>query len=113
VLLRHSLGAAVALAATPTDRIAGLLLIDPAGFIRARLTGRLLASTLPWILRPNARTSERMLRYVSAPGHTPSRELIDWLTIIIRCAHTSVCPRPDARRTHPPLAVDSAGGGYR
>jgi hypothetical protein len=41
-------------------------------FIRARLTGRLLASTLPWILRPNARTSERMLRYMSAPGHHPA-----------------------------------------
>ena len=94
VLLGHSLGAAVALAATPTDRIAGLLLLDPAGFIRARLTGRLLASTLPWIIRPNPRTSERMLRYMSAPAHTPSRELIDWLTIIIRCAHTSVAPGP-------------------
>jgi pimeloyl-ACP methyl ester carboxylesterase len=94
VLLGHSLGAAVALAATPTDRIAGLLLLDPAGLIRARLTGQLLASTLAWILRPNPRTSERMLRYMSAPGHTPSRELIDWLTIIIRCAHTSVAPGP-------------------
>lgn len=35
-----------------------------------------------------------MLRYMSAPSHTPSRELIDWLTIIIRCAHTSVAPGP-------------------
>jgi pimeloyl-ACP methyl ester carboxylesterase len=94
VLVGHSLGAAVALAATPAERIAGLLLLDPAGFIRPRLTGQLLTATLPWILRPNARNSERMLRYMSAPGHAPPRELIDWLTIIIRCAHTSIAPDP-------------------
>jgi pimeloyl-ACP methyl ester carboxylesterase len=94
LLLGHSLGAAVALAATPSDRIAGLVLLDPAGLIRARLTGGLLASTLSWILRPNPRTSERMLRYMFAPGHTPSHELIDWLTIIVRCAHTRVTPGP-------------------
>jgi pimeloyl-ACP methyl ester carboxylesterase len=71
VVLGHSLGAAVALAATPTGRIAGLPRLDPAGLIRARLTGRLLASTLPWILPPNARTSERMLRYMSASSNPP------------------------------------------
>lgn len=94
VLIGHSLGAAVALAATPSDRIAGLVLLDPAGLIRLRLTGQLLASTLPWILRPNPHNSERMLRYMSAPGHAPSGELVDWLTILVRCAHTSVAPGP-------------------
>ena len=94
VLMGHSLGAAVALAATPSDRIAGLVLLDPAGLIRVRLTGQLLASTLPWILRPNPRNSERMLRYMSAPGHAPSREHVDWLTVLVRCAHTSVAPGP-------------------
>jgi pimeloyl-ACP methyl ester carboxylesterase len=94
VLVGHSLGAAVALSATPSDRIAGLVLLDPAGLVRARLTGQLLTSTLQWIMRPNPRNSERLLRYMSAPGHAPSRELVDWMTIIVRCAHTSVAPGP-------------------
>jgi pimeloyl-ACP methyl ester carboxylesterase len=79
VLVGHSLGAAVALAATPTDRVAGLLLLDPAGFIRPRLTGRLMACTLPWILHPNARNrASPRIRCPSTSSAGGSRRHARW-----------------------------------
>jgi pimeloyl-ACP methyl ester carboxylesterase len=47
VVVGHSLGAAVALAARPAPRIGGLILVSPAGLSRARLTPALLGVTLP------------------------------------------------------------------
>src|SRR5690606_7450549 len=45
LVVGHSLGAAVALAATPGPRIGGLLLLSPAGLSRARLSLGLVPAT--------------------------------------------------------------------
>jgi pimeloyl-ACP methyl ester carboxylesterase len=93
-LLGHSLGAAVALAATPSDRVAGLALVDPAGLAPVRVTVALLAATVPWAVRANPRRSGRMLAYMTAPAAEPPGHLVDWLTLVARNTRTSGAPGP-------------------
>jgi pimeloyl-ACP methyl ester carboxylesterase len=93
-LLGHSLGAATALASTPSERVAGLLLVNPAGFVGAKVTAPLLAVTAPWVLRPTRERSARLLRSMLGPGHEPPDALVDWLTLVARHTRTTGAPGP-------------------
>lgn len=93
ILAGHSLGAAVALAA-PTAGVDALVLLDPAGLVRARVSGTVLRSTLPWLIHPDERRSRTLLKLMSAPGHEPSPTLVEWLTLVARHTRPSAAPGP-------------------
>ena len=95
VLVGHSLGARVVLQAVAAGApAAGMLLIDPAGLIRLRVTPRVMAPTLPWLRRPDADTSEVLLRMMMAPGHGPPPSLTTWMSLVGRHVRTSLAPAP-------------------
>jgi pimeloyl-ACP methyl ester carboxylesterase len=95
VLLGHSRGAAVALSARP-GTVAGIVLVCPAGLCRVRVTPRVLAATLPWLVRPSSSRSARLVRVMSGP----SQALPDapaharWLTLVARATRTTGAPGP-------------------
>jgi len=93
VLAGHSLGAAIALAAG-TPGVAGLLLLDPAGLVRLRVSPPVLAATLPWVLRPTPTRSARLLRKMHGPGREPSSTHVEWMTLAARHTRSSLAPRP-------------------
>ncbi|MFI7453930.1 alpha/beta fold hydrolase [Nonomuraea sp. NPDC049714] len=94
VLVGHSLGAAVALAAPPGPRISGLVLLSPAGLSRARLTPELLGATLPWLVAPAVGRSQALLRYMSGTAHRAANWLAEWMTLVARHSRTSLAPPP-------------------
>jgi pimeloyl-ACP methyl ester carboxylesterase len=93
VLMGHSLGAAIALAAHPAG-VAGLVLVDPAGLIRLRVGAPVLAATLPWVLRPAPARSARLLEHLHGPTQQPSADAVDWMTLVARGTRTTVAPGP-------------------
>jgi pimeloyl-ACP methyl ester carboxylesterase len=96
ILVGHSMGAAAVLAATPTTRVAAVALADPAGFIRPALAIGVLGSFLAWTFRPRASTSTRLLQHLQAPGRPPSRELVEWFTLVGRVCRSTGAPGPTA-----------------
>lgn len=93
VLAGHSRGAAVALSAEPGS-VHGLALLSPAGLIAVRPTLRMLAATAPWLLRRDDQGSRRLLQFMSGPGHAPSTELVEWMTLVARTCRTTGAPAP-------------------
>jgi pimeloyl-ACP methyl ester carboxylesterase len=93
ILAGHSLGAAIALAAG-TSGVTGLLLLDPAGLVRLRVSPPVLAATLPWLVRPTPARSARLLRHLHAPGWQPSAMHIEWMTLAARHTRSSLAPPP-------------------
>jgi pimeloyl-ACP methyl ester carboxylesterase len=93
VLVGHSLGAAVALAATP-GAADGLLLVDPAGLIRLRVGVSTLRATLAWWARPTPARSARLLDHMHAAGHHASELHVEWMTLVARHTRTAGAPGP-------------------
>jgi len=93
ILAGHSLGAAAALAA-PTDGVAALALVDPAGLVRLRVSPRVLRSTLPWLLRPTEARSRALIQHMLGPGGRPDSGLVDWMTLVARHTRVSGAPGP-------------------
>jgi pimeloyl-ACP methyl ester carboxylesterase len=97
-LVGHSRGAAVALSA-PADLVAGLGLLSPAGLFGVRPTREMMRATLPWVLRPSASSSRRLLEYMSAPGAAVDPALVEWLTLVARTTRTTGAPGALPRTT--------------
>jgi pimeloyl-ACP methyl ester carboxylesterase len=93
VLAGHSRGAAVALSAEP-DTVDGLALLAPAGLTQVRPSVEMLRSTLPWLVRRNHAGARRLLAYMSGPGHPPTDELVEWMTLVARACRTTGAPGP-------------------
>ncbi len=93
LLVGHSLGAAIALAAPPAG-VAGLVLVDPAGLVRLRVGARVLAATLPWLLRPTRARSARLLQHLHAATRRPADDAVEWMTSVARGTRTSGAPGP-------------------
>jgi pimeloyl-ACP methyl ester carboxylesterase len=93
MVVGHSLGAAVALAA-PTSNISVLALVNPAGLVRLRVTRPILRSTLAWLVRPGDRTSTAVLRHLVGPGRQPQPDLVQWMTLVARHARPAGAPGP-------------------
>lgn len=93
VLAGHSRGAAMALTAPP-DAVDALLLVSPAGLAKVRLTATLLARTLPWLLRPDADRSARMVELMAGEPMTDHQHLTEWMTLIARSTRTTGAPGP-------------------
>jgi pimeloyl-ACP methyl ester carboxylesterase len=94
VLVGHSLGAAVVLAASPSDRVAGIVLVDPAGLVKATIRPGLLATSLAWFLRPTNARSARLIERMQAPGHAAPAELTEWFTLVARHTRSDGAPGP-------------------
>jgi pimeloyl-ACP methyl ester carboxylesterase len=93
VLAGHSLGAAITLAAG-TSGIAGLLLLDPGGLVRLRVSPAVLRATLPWLLWPTPARSARLLRRMHGTGWQPSAAHIEWMTLAARHTRSTLAPPP-------------------
>ena len=94
-LVGHSLGAGVAMsgiaAGAPAAR---LVLLDPAGLMRLRVSVAVLRPTLPWLRRPDGQSSARLLRMMMAPDATPDAHLVTWMIMVGRHVRTSLAPPP-------------------
>lgn len=93
IVVGHSLGGAVALAAG-SPQIVGRVLISPAGLSRLRIHPNLLAATLPWLARPSMRHSAGLLRQMSAPSSQPDNALVEWMTLVAHNCRTTLAPGP-------------------
>lgn len=93
VLVGHSLGAAIALAAQ-SSAVQQRVLLNPAGIVDLALPYRTAAASVKWFVRPTASTSRCLLRKMGAPGAEPSREDVEWFTLVGRTTWTSLSPSP-------------------
>lgn len=67
IVVGHALGAAVALASKPSERVRALVLLDPAGLTAAANSPELMRVTLPWMIGPREDKSTRLLNFLSGP----------------------------------------------
>jgi pimeloyl-ACP methyl ester carboxylesterase len=89
----HSLGGLVAMhAAAAGASVARLVLLDPAGLRRLSVTPKVLAATLPWLRRSDARSAARLLRMMMAPGGQPDDDLVEWMALVGRHVRSSMAP---------------------
>jgi pimeloyl-ACP methyl ester carboxylesterase len=93
LVVGHSLGGAIALAC-PSAQITGRVLVSTAGLVRLAVTPPVLAATVPWMARPTAARTERLLRRMVAPGAPVPDELTEWMTLVARCCRSSLAPMP-------------------
>jgi pimeloyl-ACP methyl ester carboxylesterase len=93
LLVGHSLGAAVALAA-PSPGVAALVLLNPAGCVRVRVSPSILMSTLSWLLRPSGKTSAALLRQMLSAPHQPRSDLVEWMALVARYTKPAGAPGP-------------------
>lgn len=93
LIMGHSRGAAVALSAQP-DSVDGLILMSPAGLTKVRLTARLLARTVPWLLRPTADRSAALVELMAGRPLEENGHLTEWMTLVARCTRTTGAPGP-------------------
>lgn len=82
ILVGHSLGAAIALASTPTERVAKLVLLNPAGIVSLRRTPELTWLRTKWSFDPTLEHSEQLLSYLESPRSVPDMGLVSWYTMI-------------------------------
>jgi pimeloyl-ACP methyl ester carboxylesterase len=93
IVVGHSLGGGIVLAAD-SARIAGRVLIAPAGLVRLRVTAGVLAATIPWLIHPRYHNSGRLLQVMHAPDHRPSATMGGWMTQVGRHCRSSFAPAP-------------------
>ncbi|MFJ5833295.1 alpha/beta fold hydrolase [Streptomyces sp. NPDC093089] len=93
VVVGHSLGAAIALAC-PSDLIAGRVLVSPGGLMRLRLGASALGATLPWLLRPSASSTRKLLGCMTGPEGSVQPELAAWMQLVGRSCRSSLAPSP-------------------
>lgn len=95
VLVAHSLGAVAALRATAAGLVPErLVLVDPAGVMRLKVSMDVMRATMPWLVRPNAATSDALLTMMMSEGHRPGPELVTWMSLVGQHVKTSLAPAP-------------------
>ena len=95
IVLGHSRGTAVALAAKPCPLIKGLVLVSPAGLSHPAMSAELMRITLPWMIGPNDSRSTRLLNHMSGPDdRRPDHPFAPWMTLVGRHCRTSLAPGP-------------------
>ncbi|MFI0817184.1 alpha/beta fold hydrolase [Streptomyces sp. NPDC021098] len=97
VLVGHSLGGAIAMACD-VPQLIGRVVVSPAGLTRLKVTGRVLAASLPWLARPTEARSAALLRQMHGAGRQPSAELVSWMTLLARSCRSSLAPAPLSAR---------------
>jgi pimeloyl-ACP methyl ester carboxylesterase len=89
----HSLGAAVLLACD-SDRLAGRVLVSPAGLVPLRLDARMAVVSLRWMLAPTPERSQSMLQGFTAPGVQPPEPIVQWLNLVANHCRSTLAPPP-------------------
>ena len=89
----HALGAAVALLADP-QHVAELVLVNPAGIVKARRTPSLTKAELQWRLRPAPHTARRLAQQLAAPVATIADDTVRWLELVATHVHPAATPAP-------------------
>lgn len=97
IVMGHALGAGIALAATPSESVAGMILVNPAGLTVIRRSARWRWLRAKWIARPSKETSTQLISYTTAPDSVPSSSLIRWYTMVSEHCFPGRPPRPVAR----------------
>jgi pimeloyl-ACP methyl ester carboxylesterase len=93
-LVGHSRGAAVALSVDP-GAVDALVLLSPAGLVKAHLSRSTLVPSLAWLLRPTDRRSARLVDLMAGPtSSTDHSALAGWMTLAARSTRTSGAPGP-------------------
>ena len=93
VLVGHSRGAAVALSADPAD-VDALVLVNPAGLAKVRLSAVMLWRSLAWLMRPTSARSGRLVGLMTGSQRPGLETLVEWLTLVARGTHTTGAPGP-------------------
>ena len=109
VAVGHSLGGAVLLSCD-SERIAGRVLLAPAGIAPLHVDIRMMVPSLRWLLAPTLERTEAMLEGFTAPGNPPPESIAQWLHFVaVHCRSTlAPPPLPDEtlqRRLGSPLIV--------
>lgn len=89
----HALGAAIALLADP-QHVADLVLVNPAGIVKARRTPALTKAELEWRVRPAAGTARALAVRLAAPSATIADDTVRWLELVATHAHPATTPAP-------------------
>lgn len=93
IALGHSLGGAVLLTCD-SDRIAGRVLLAPAGIAELRLDARMMAPSLRWMLAPTPERTRAMLTHFTAPGTPPPEPIVEWLDLVAIHCRSTLAPPP-------------------
>ncbi|SDD79792.1 alpha/beta fold hydrolase [Glycomyces harbinensis] len=109
VALGHSLGGSVVLSCD-SDRIAGRVLLAPAGIIPLHVDMRMMVPSLHWLLAPSEERTASMLEDFTAPATPVPDSIVEWLHLVaVHCRSTlAPPPLPEAilhRRLGSPLII--------
>ena len=93
-VMGHSLGGGLALklAAFAPERVGKVVLIDPAGIIRLRITPRIIWKSMPLLLRPGERSSRGLLELMSVQEVDP--KAVEWMALVSKHVKSSLAPPP-------------------
>ncbi|MCW2093099.1 UNVERIFIED_ORG: pimeloyl-ACP methyl ester carboxylesterase [Rhodococcus erythropolis] len=105
VIVGHSVGAAVALSATPSSRIAGLVLVNPLGIVPVKQSLRFRMLRAKWAIDPSMGNSEQLLAQLLAPRFVPETGLIGWYGLVGQYCIGFRYPRPLPREVMRPWAT--------
>ncbi len=95
VLVAHSLGAVAALRAAAAGLATRrLVLVDPAGVMRLKVSMQVMRPTVPWLRKPDPATFEALLTMMMADGHHPGPDLVTWMSLVGQNVRTSLAPSP-------------------
>ena len=92
-VVAHALGAAIALLAQP-EHVADVVLVNPAGIVKARRTPALTNAELRWRLRPAAHTARALVQRQVAPATTIADDTVRWIELVGTHAHPAATPAP-------------------
>lgn len=108
----HSLGAAIAMMAS-SPRIAGRVLVSPAGIRRLSTPVGLLCSSAAWMIAPGPKTSSALLARMCGPNQSPTPEQIEWMSVVGRSVRKGlgppVLPEAELRRAAASPCVVATG----
>ncbi|MFV2195171.1 alpha/beta fold hydrolase [Nocardiopsis sp. LOL_012] len=95
IVVGHSLGAAIALSATPSPLVRALVLVSPAGLTAAGMAPEVMRAVLPWMIGPRDSKSTRLLNVMSGPGAVGgTHPLAPWMTLVGKHCRTALAPGP-------------------
>ncbi|MCD0447357.1 alpha/beta hydrolase [Glycomyces sp. A-F 0318] len=113
IAVGHSLGGSVVLSCD-SERIAGRVLLAPAGVAPLRLDPRMAASSLGWLLASTPERTAAMLEGFTAPGHAPPEAIVEWLGLVAAHCRSTLAPPPlpgavlERRKGSPLIAATGA-----
>lgn len=107
VIVGHSIGAAAALASAPSPQVAGLVLVNPLGFVSMHQSPAFRALRLKWAIFPSMENSERLLSQLLSPCFVPDTPLVSWCCLLGEHCVELLWPRDHTTGSSPPTAFEN------